>query len=563
MPTVPRYNPGQVQQQVSPGVRRTGDAPIEAFGGGVSRVTDAASGVMDVVSKLALKEKEKADDVRVMDAYAQAVKAKNTRQWDPKSGFVTRRGRDAAGVVDEYTPLLQKDLDDIEETLSNSDQKAQFRNVKSRLMTDFNDNLLKHTYGEGEKFAEETHKSVIDANQNDTVLNFSQPGKIEAGIKLQRDTLVDYAEKYGKGAEWLKVNVEKETSTLHTKIVNQMLTVKQDLAAKDYFDAHKDEFDADDKAKVQAAIREGYTQGEAQRQASALYNPKKENLREALDAARKANKDPDVQKAVVDEIKVRHSEAENIRKDNQEKLFRWASNYVSTNKSLPPADKMVQMSLTEQSALKQYVAGNVDTKWEVYEDLRDMAANPATRDQFLGLELSKQYAKDLNKSELEKLIDLKGMIRQGDEKTLQALEGIQNQNDIVSDTLGALGIQSNSKDEAVRKREKLFRRMVDKEVINRQKVTGKKITNEEVSEIAESLAVKENITHRLLGIPGLDYLWPDSDKPRFEMTPDEIPAEDKALIEQALKKRGISPTPEAYVHYYLKAKRLKSRANGQ
>jgi len=558
MPQVPTYNPGRVQEQATPNFRVATDAPIEAFGGGQSRVTDAVGGLADMGAKLALQEKSKQDDVRTQDAYAKAVRKKNELFWDPKNGAVTRRGRDAAGVSEEFNPLFNKELDAIEESLSNSDQKAVFSRIRAQQMTEFSDNLMKHSFGESEKFAEETNKSVLENNQNDTVLNWSQPGKIQSGLSLQRDTIADYAQKHGKSAEWLKENVEKEESKLHGQVINQMLSMKLDMKAKDYFDANKDAFkNPDDKAKAEAAVREGYTRGESQRQATELYRGG--NLSAALSAARKIS-DPDVQKATVDEIKVRHNENLTIKKENEEKRYLDASNYIDKNKELPPPQVWSQLPPGEKSSLKTYLNGilqgkEVVTNMTHYQDLKLMSASPATRDAFLQVSLVKDYQNSIGRTELKELIDLQTKIKSGDEKTIQELDGIQSKNDIVGDTLGAIGIPTNSKEQKDRGREARFRHMVDQEIMKRQSATGKKVTNKDVKEIADSLAVDVKVQENLWGFKSLDYLYPDGKKKSFEIEVSDVPDGDRALIEKALKAGGAPVTDDAIIHYYLRSQK--------
>jgi len=63
MPTVPRLN-NRVQSQGSPGVRVSTQAPVGTFGGDTS-VNKAVSGITDTMTKIIIKEREKADDTIV------------------------------------------------------------------------------------------------------------------------------------------------------------------------------------------------------------------------------------------------------------------------------------------------------------------------------------------------------------------------------------------------------------------------------------------------------------------------------------------------------------------
>lgn len=518
----------------------------------MGRVADAVGGFTDRVAKVAFEEKEKADDIRVQDAYAQAIKRKNERFWDPKAGVIARRGRDAAGVVDEFGPMFEKDLSDIEDTLSNAEQKAQFRNIRSRLTSEFGEGLMKHSFQESEKFADDTYKSVIENTVNDAAVNFAQDGKVGASLVTLKGAAIEYAKRKGMDAEQTRLEEGRVTSGLHRAVIDQMLSAKLDLKAKEYFDANKDAIvDKDDKKAAMDAVNEGYTRGEAQRKAGELYDSNKGNLKQALDNARKIS-NPDVQAATVAEIKMRHSEMEAIRQDSREKTFRSASLVVEQSKERPEPKVWNSLSLEERNALDNRIkflreGREVVTDMPTYYEVKQLASHPATMDQFKKTNLM-LYQTKIGKTELKELIELQAGLRRGDEKTKLKLDGIQTHAGIVDQSIRAMGINpSEHKDDDEAKRVANFRRMVDQEVMAIQQKTGKEVTNDEVQEVVDKLTSKVVIEQKFLGA---DYLWPDSEKTSFEVQIDDVPSKDRAAIEAALKASGAPVTDANIIHVF-------------
>jgi hypothetical protein len=96
MPTVPRYEQ-RVGQAALPNARVSTNAPIEAFGGGqgLQQVAQAAQETLEIVRK----EREKADQLAVLEADTKAARLKTSLFFDPKTGAMTRKGKDAFGAV--------------------------------------------------------------------------------------------------------------------------------------------------------------------------------------------------------------------------------------------------------------------------------------------------------------------------------------------------------------------------------------------------------------------------------------------------------------------------------
>lgn len=239
MPVVPVYNPGQVQPQGVPSVRRDETAPVEAFGGGVSRATQALGDATQGIARIALEEQDKADTLRAMAAHTEAVQGINELKYG-KDGLVSYTGERALGAREEFSGRFNQLMDGIGNGLSNSSQKAFFAHMRAKLTADFDGDLYRHFSVEGRKFAEEQVRASVTTLQQDAALNYATPGKVAENLNLITGTVYQHAEHTGIGAKQAALLVAEAKSQTHLAVVDQMLFNRQEKEARDYYEANRD-----------------------------------------------------------------------------------------------------------------------------------------------------------------------------------------------------------------------------------------------------------------------------------------------------------------------------------
>jgi hypothetical protein len=257
--TIPRYEEPQVQSKPLPGARVDAVAPAEAFGGGASAAAaaDATKSVAKVAEDIFHQEKVKADDVATQEAYAKTVQLRNKLMYDPQEGAMTKRGKDAFGVMDNYLPQFDKGADDIEKGLGNEDQRAMFRKLRLQQRTDLNDSLQKHTFVESQKYDEDTTKAGIETQREDALLNYQIPGRIDQAIKFQEAIIRSHGERTGQPDEAINLAIFDAKSKTHTAVIQRMLANDDVEKAKAYYDANKGNLGAGEVTAVEKAIEDG------------------------------------------------------------------------------------------------------------------------------------------------------------------------------------------------------------------------------------------------------------------------------------------------------------------
>ena len=568
MPTVPKFE-NNVQQSGIASVRADTTAPREFFGGGTGKTYEAFSRAAFNIAESALdiqdkqnKEKAAADKVVADDAVDELVRRKNANAWDQKNGAFNKKGEDAIGVIDTHLPQFDKDVEDIEKNyLTSPEQKAYFRQKVRDHRNEFEVQLNKHVANESYKLDEEKTFSGIANLQDDARLNWQEPNKVDRNINDMRGRLVDYAQRNGKTKEWAIEQDNKLVSSTHAGVIEQMIDGGNDLNAQGYFNRYKDQIkDAETYDKVSKIVEEGSIRGNSQRYSDRIYSAYSNDMESALSEARKI-KDPKVQDATIDRIKDRFVLKDKAEKQAVEQLHMSATDIIDKTGSIDniPAKDWAKFSLSERSALKNYAkqrseTSGIATQWDEYYYLNTLASstNRDEREQFLNMNLYKEYRGKLSDTEFKEMVHKQDAVKKGDTKVLKDLDGYRSNSMIVNDTLKAIGIDPNpkkgSKDAT---RAATFRKMVDDEIIATQEKTGKKATNEEVQGIVDRLTTNV-VTER-------GWLF-DTKKRLFEVQPNEtaqvdvkeIPKEEIAKMEEVLKRKNIPVTNEILVQMYSK-----------
>lgn len=551
MPTVPRYSP-QADQARTPTVRIDPNQPIETFGGGAAAaaVPGAIIAAGDRFQKYVKEAKAEADDVAATSAYEKLVKKKNELIWDGQNGAVNKKGKDALGVMQEYGPQFEEYHAQIQSELSNEDQRRAVSKLYARENLEFTNTLQKHVFTESKNLTDMTTAAAIQATQDDAILNYQNPGKVQEALARQKELLNKKAVINGYSPEIIAEQSKEEESKTHAGIVERMLANGEDLTAQKYYEQVKSGLVAPVAVKLDAAVQEGSIRGESQRQSSDIMSKYGSDQKKALEAARQIEH-PRVQEETVQEIKRRFAENEQIKKANEELLFTTAANTAEKTKDRPDPSVWAGLTLQQRNAIDNRIEQlrkglQPQTDWESFYDLRTQASTPELQDKFLQTNLL-MYRSKLADSEFKELITVQTALRKGDGSADKHLDGYRTDAGIVNDTLSLIGVdptpKSGSEDA---KKVALFRRQVDQAIAAESRATGKKPSNERVQQIVDSMTVK-GITDRTLH-------FFKTEKYKYELEPGQrfiedvdfetIPPVAKKNIERALKQAGLKATEE-------------------
>jgi len=552
MAQVPVTQGPRVQQAGIPGVRVNNDAPLESFGGGAgnAEVFKSIGNVGLEASKVYEEEKKKADDSATTEYYAKLAQKKQQLFWDPKSGVMTQKGSNSFTAPETYGKQFDDYADELEKSLSGT-QIAMAKKIRMKEKLEFDGQILHHVSQESDKYQDETVKSGIMAARNDAILNYNNPGAVDDKIRLQESIYHQTAT--GKPAALVEVEMKDIRSKTHFAVIDRMLDNGSDIQAKQYFEKVKDQLTGPDVDTVEKNLKAGTLAGESQRTSDQIFNSSR-TMEDALTKAL-AIQDPKLRDETERRVKDRFAMKQLAIKNQEEQNSKSAGNIIDQtgNTDNIPRSVWNTFSVSDKSSLEAYAKHKREgtqpvTDWNQYYNLKTMASSPEMRSEYQRINLMK-YRSNLADAEFKELVNAQEGLRKGDDKTAKLLDGVRTDAEIVNNALKQAGVDPNSKDETEATQINSFRRQVDEKVIAVQQASGKKINSVELQKITDSLIVE--------GVTSKGWLW-DTKKRKFELNPGEklqfrlgdIPAQEKALIEQTLQRRGIPVTDDKILELY-------------
>jgi hypothetical protein len=553
MPTVPTLN-RPVQDAALPNARVKDLTSVETFGGGerVAAGFRASTQLAQQGAEIIENEAKRADQIQLTQAYADAMKAKNDLMYNPKSGAVTRKGRDSFGAMEEYLPQFDQRMQEIEDRLGNDRQKGLFAEIKTKQKVDFDGDLQRHIFKESQEYDAETLKYGLDAAREDALLNYQTPGKVGESIFAQKALVMNHAKNNGRSPEWTEMTLKKIESDTHKDVMERMLANGEDMKASIYFQTVKESLTGDTATALEKSLEEGSLRGNSQRIVDGLVQ-KHGSLTSAMREVRQIE-DPKLRDYTQDRLKSEFSLREAEKKNYIENLERGAYDIVDKTgdlRQIPPS-QWSQFDGGTRAALKRYAeekrgGGSIKTDMETYYNLKELAGDPATRKEFENLNLMK-FKDKLSDADMKSFISAQTGSKSGDGKAKKELDGWRTDTQIVTDAYSAMGLDKKSK--SGKEKYQQFANRVEQEQIAMQEKLGRKLNNTEMQEITDKLKIQV-ITEK-----GFFF---DTKKRLFEVDPNageyevtEVPPKDRMEIERVLRKYNKPVTESAILELFTK-----------
>ena len=561
VPSVPRYNPNQIEQQNLPQVRVRESAPIEAFGGGdvISKPIGAAQNALRASEEMFLAQKKSADSLVNQESDFNLHKL----HTDIETEGLSLKGKDAAASLDLINSKWRKGVGELESKLNNDDQRAQFRKYAQAREASLYDTFKKHTSVEISRYDDELTKSSIDNYRQDAISNFKDPSKIQLSLMQQEKALFEYSQRKGESEEVYKNNLNEAKSKTHSAIISRMVNTGDDLLASKYYKQVGDQLTGTDKAAMEKILEEGSLRGESQRKSDMILN---ENLpmTDSLEKARQIE-DPKLRDEVVQRVKQRFQESKMAEEQDIENLHRRSADVLdkTPNVDAIPREDWARFSVSERESLRAYAkrraeGSDVETDWNEYYNLKTLASEPSTQAKFQRTNLFALKNK-LGNTEFKELVGIQADLRKGSKGSEKLLNGYLTARSIVDDGMRAAGIDPTPKEGGKDAQNvALLRSKIDQQVVALQQQTGKEASNEDIKRITDNMLVKV-VTEK--GI-----FW-DTKKRAFELEPNEsgavdiedVPRLEREKITKALLNKKIPVTDDNILRLYTR----KLQSNGK
>lgn len=575
MPTV-RKGTRSVSTAALPGARLTaaetgaslGKRPGSATTQALTGLGNAALQIgADQYQRITREEKQRADQVAILDAGVALDRWELDRLHDTEHGALNTRGKASFGLPESIDEDFAKETGRIEKGLGNDDQKLAFAKMKAERGANVAMTVRRHVAGEMRTYEVETLKATTDNAHNLAILHALDPRRV--GVELQKgvEALTTSLPRLGVTGEALDAQVRDFRSGVHVGVVNNLLANEQTRAAKVYFEETKSQIDGDVVDDVERAIRTGDVKGQAQKETARIL-ASGGTLTEQR-AAAKAIEDPDVQDEVLHRIEHESDVKDKQTRDDDEVLFRGVYDTIDKTKSIEtiPANVWAKMNGAERSAARGYARAlakgePVETDSATYYALMQQAMDDPTT--FATLNMMKARNR-LDDGDFKQLAGLQLSIRnaarsaEGKNEVERQLDSVRSQRDILNSSLERYGVDPKADSGTPdAKATAELARVVDKRIVAEQQpdASGKRreISNERVQQIVdEALSAQATRYGTIWGTLWHPFTYDFTDKTRrlIDTTINDIPPAERTAIETSLRTRGLPISDPVIVDTYI------------
>lgn len=557
MPVVARYENRKVATDPLAGVRKQSAETFESEGGGLAQAqgqtAEAVGRLASTVGQISAaqiadmqkKERERADQVALLDAETQLGKWENKRLYDPQTGAFQVKGKDAMPLPEQVGGEFNAVASSVEANL-NPRQRELFAPVKARREQNLDANLRRHVFGEMQTYDAQTLAATEENASESAVANALDPRRVGEELKRGVDAIKQSGPRLGLSGDVLEKRLNDFTTKTHVGVIGRLLTNNQARAAKIYFEETKGEITGSALEHVEKALVVGGQRAEAQ-QATDQILAAGGTLKEQRDKA-KAIDDPEVRDQVTQRLEHESLVKDREDKDHEEAMLVNAYNIVDRSHDVTsiPAATWASLPGAARSALHGYATSlakgiPVETDQAVYYMLREAA----TTDPKAFLETNLLTFKDkLSDSDFQELARVRGEIRT--KKAPPELDDWRTERDVVHSALTLAGIDPAPKDSDTegKRRVAQFSALVASEARRAQGTTKVKLNNKDLEAIANGILAKQ--------ITDKGFFW-DSTRSLATATVDDVPAAEKKEILARLAAKGYAATPEAALAVWLRA----------
>lgn len=393
-----------------------------SVGDGVQAVGRAVATASSVADRIAAEERQKAAAANLAKASAEATKSANDLQLE----FEKHKLEEAPKARGSFLERHAKRLDEIAKGLGDDQQRAAFANWRAGHEVSFDGALSNRAYAEMER-SYDLNDEVARGEMTRSIRINADPVNGEEGLAQIGERLASLevingitAKRKGLNAEQLAALNRADRAEAHAVVINSWNEAGHTVAAKAYFDKHKDELEPKARDLLTRALDAGTAKTLAQSKTAEIYSPDK--TLEAMYGEADQIEDQQVQA----EVKRRLDERDTLRRraidQAQDKAF--VASYEKIRNDPRGFDALTAGELTamgpdREQKLKSYATRRSKGEalpWQESKAVRykieEAAADPAQRQAFAKVNLL-DYVDRLNEDDFNALAKLQKDVREG------------------------------------------------------------------------------------------------------------------------------------------------------
>lgn len=247
MPTIP-----QAQRTVSidtgPTVRQNQNFTPEAFGSDIGRGLQNVAGQ---ISDYAAKEQERQNTAVLMQAERKLQSWQNEALFAPEKGAFAQRGQAAFGLPDKVLPEWDKQVSDLEATMTDR-QREVFRQRSGDMRNTMQRDLYRHVGQEADQFQKQETQALVETRMNTAGLYWKDQGRFDKELREAQGVFLAGNPDLPPAAQAL--GLQKIESAGRSGVIMRMID-EDPLGAQRYYDTYQDSMTDVDRAQVERVLR--------------------------------------------------------------------------------------------------------------------------------------------------------------------------------------------------------------------------------------------------------------------------------------------------------------------
>ncbi len=259
---LPRSQGPQVDPQIPQAPRVSPTMDASNFGGGraADQAFGAARGLAGDVMEITLREEMRAQEAQANELDVELGKLEN----QSRDSLYQVQGGGALGAQQKMLQDYDKQAQEVMKRATSERVREKMANAVERRRIALEGTTKGYVRGQMLQHEEDQAFSRIQIEEDAATQAYQDPLRIQMALDEQATTLKRYGALSGKPPEWVQAKTAASASRIHNKVVDQYMSAGNDIAAKRYFDANKDEFL--DQASVRAKVEESSYLGASRRE---------------------------------------------------------------------------------------------------------------------------------------------------------------------------------------------------------------------------------------------------------------------------------------------------------
>jgi hypothetical protein len=539
MPRVPTVDGPSAEAAPLPGARYVASP---AAGAGAlqqaGRLNEVAQGFTEWA-----RQKTQQDDI---DAAWRAETALKDSYLQFEQDEFGKQGVNAAGATQRAQQWWQENTQKFGEGLTARQQSAYLRNVTA-LRQSSADALMRHERQQGSVAIAESAQARVGSAISMAVQD-PTPERLANSRREITEAVNISGSLTGMPEDAKAAKLQDMLSLMHRGVVLQLADTDPD-AAKAYYYGNKKEMTGATALELEKVVERS---GRLQKTQSAADDimARGLSLPDAMTYIEKTYSGED-EKSIKDEVHSRWATKKQGEAEIVSQAYGRALLAVEQGRHVP-AEAWSLMDDTHRAAIEERRRAeakraeaeargrDIRTDFQTWDGLNRMVTSDPHG--FALVDLNR-YADKVSRSDLMEFANIQRKLRAGDEKPVKDATTLGQQIDVVSDSMK---LKPNSPESAA------LRKAINDAINTEQQTRGKELSYEERQKVIDQQVMQMVVPGRFFGT---------NEKPAYQLTPEEratarakVPDADRALIVEALRKRGKPITEEAISELYLLGK---------